>query len=321
MNRFRGFSIPLTVLAAMLVCAPLAAQTANAASAGSRAAKPIVQVEQRAPFAAGGHAAGGPAAVRFLSAGQMTAASRALLAGARPAIAARADFVGMQFNQGTWRYRQIVCPALPNHLFLRFMRNDGASDRSVFSVSIPRHGHGQVRVIPVLRRSYALYSPAPVSKATIDAFNQIRSEEGAGPNSSWLGTALCYAALAGADPMVGPLTGTQNQNPSHPGFVELQIPGRGGAIIRFINQAARPQPTLWTMIFNAQGTLLKVKHVPAGKGAARMIPSASQQPVAFSPIQVKQTALKSGHEAQKSTHESWKTRILRAIVRPSPSVR
>jgi hypothetical protein len=70
---------------------------------------------------------------------------------------------------------------------------------SVFTVSIPRGGDGRVRIIPIQRRGYSLFSPAPINALTISAFNHIRAEEH--PKApDWLGTGLCYAALAGAHP-------------------------------------------------------------------------------------------------------------------------
>jgi hypothetical protein len=90
-------------------------------------------------------------------------------------------------------------PALPEHLFLRFTRNDGAGDVSLFSASIPR-GEGRVRIIPIQRRGYSLFSPAPINAMTISAFNHIRDEERSDQAPDWLGTGLCYAALAGAHP-------------------------------------------------------------------------------------------------------------------------
>ena len=69
---------------------------------------------------------------------------------------------------------------------------------SVFSASVPRNGAGRVRIVPILKRGYSLFSPAPINALTISAFNHIRAEEGEAANSDWLGNALCYAALAGS---------------------------------------------------------------------------------------------------------------------------
>lgn len=324
MNRCRIASICLIVLAAVAVSVPLTAQTASDSSAGLREGKPITQVQPGVPFAVGGKSAEPGKAVAFRSAHQMTAADRRLLAGAESSIAKGAGFASLQLNEGRWSYRQIVCAALPHHLFLRFMRNNGADDRSVFSVSIPRNGRGRVRVIPILRRSYSLFSPAPVSSLMIDAFNQIRREEGAGRGSDWLDTALCYAALAGANPRVGPLTGAGIRSLSTPPMAEMQVPLKGGAIVRFTDEAARPHPTLWTMTFNSRGRLLNVKRSPAPRDAeaaippastklkGKLVPSASQEPIAFKPIEVKT----SRPSARRIPLEK---RLLNTIVKPKRS--
>jgi hypothetical protein len=129
-----------------------------------------------------------------------------------------------------------------------------------------------VRLMPVLRRGYSLFSPAGVNAGTIAAFNQIRREDGAGSNVGWLETGLCYAALAGADPSVGPLTGDQVFSTPTPPIAVMEVPLQGGAIVRFTDQASQPHPTLWILTFNPQGTLQKVEHQPAVPGPRWIIP-------------------------------------------------
>ena len=163
------------------------------------------------PFSPGSETAGPAAAIEFRSYDQMSRQDRDLAADAESAIGERAGFAGLEFNQGKWNYQQIVCPALPNHLFLQFTRNNGTGDVSVFSASIPRGGDGRVRIIPILRRGYSLFSPAPINALTISAFNHIRAEEHSDEPPDWLATGLCYAALAGAHPQVGPPEETEDQ--------------------------------------------------------------------------------------------------------------
>jgi hypothetical protein len=168
------------------------------------------------PFPLGGEATAPAAALEFRFFDQMSPRDRDLAAGAESTIGERAGFAGLEFNQGKWSYQQVVCSALPGHLFLQFTRNNGIGDVSVFSASIPRSGDGQVRIIPILRRGYSLFSPAPINALTISAFNHIRAEEQAGETPYWLATGLCYAALAGA----------------HPKALHFQAGGRGHLIYR-----------------------------------------------------------------------------------------
>jgi hypothetical protein len=202
--------------------------------------------------------------IEFRPVDQMTQKDRDLEADAESSIAERAGFADLEFNVGKWSYGQLVCPALPNHLFLRFIRNNGVGDVSVFSVAIPRNGEGRVRIIPIQRRGYSLFSPAPINALTISAFNHIRADENPDKAPGWLGTALCYAALAGANPQAAPLGERAGiQKFSAVSSAVLEIPNRGGAIIRFTDVAALPRPMVWTMTFNGKGKLLKAAHAAA----------------------------------------------------------
>lgn len=231
------------------------------------------------------------ATVELRPAEQMTAQDRALEAGAEAAIAEHAGMSGMDFTSGQWRYRQIVCPVFPRHLFLRFTRNQGMGDVSVFSASIPRAGGGQVRVIPIQRRSYSLFSPAPVNAMTIAAFNHIRAEEQSMQTGGWADVGLCYAALAGANPQIArpdKWTGGQRSYPaSYPGFgAELDYPSAGGAILQFIDASARPRPAEWTLVFDAKGKLVKAARRSAPMVVAKEThPQLAPKPPAISQAQ------------------------------------
>lgn len=205
---------------------------------------------------------------------QMTEKDRLLEADAESSIAERAGFVDLQFNAGKWSYQQLVCPDFPNHLFLRFTRDNGEGDRSVFSASIPRGGEGHVRIIPILRRSYSLFSPAPINEITIAAFNHIRNEENAESEPSWVGTALCYAALAGTNPVAVPL-GDASLTGGFPAASapELEIALDGEETIHFADASAKPRPMEWEMTFNKKGRLLKVQHPVNATGKPRLIPA------------------------------------------------
>jgi len=194
----------------------------------------------------------------------MTRQDRDVEADGESSIRERVNFVGLEFNDGNWTYQQIVCPVFPNHVLLKFMRNNGKGDESVFTASIPRMGEGRVRIIPILRRGYSLFSPAPVNALTISAFNHIRIEEHPAGPPDWLGTGMCYAALAGAHPQVD----LQDPGPDATSFAggvpaALEIPVEGGAVIKFLDVAAKPQPMEWTMTFDKKGRLLKATHIPA----------------------------------------------------------
>jgi hypothetical protein len=192
--------------------------------------------------------------VRFLTAGQMSAGDRALAVNAQAEIDRQARRAGIDPSRGSWTTSQVVCPALPQHLFLRFQRMGRMGERTIFSAAILR-GSGRAELIPLVANNHALLWPAPVGTATIAAFNRIRGEEPSGEKSDWLGTALCYAALDGAE------LGTAAPEQAPPAVLEAR--SGGGAVVRFTDAGALPQPLVWSLSFDIKGELLKVAQEPA----------------------------------------------------------
>jgi hypothetical protein len=281
---------PSRILSAALILAAIASAGVSRAQAGKEASTPQPAHTRMATpppmlFATGSGETAETTALDFRSQNQMTQEDRDLAAGAESSIRARAGVAGLEFNQGKWSYEQVVCSALPNHLFLRFTRNRGAGDVSLFTASIPRGGAGQVRVIPIQRRGYSLFSPAPINALTIAAFNQIRAEEQPDKAPAWLATGLCYAALAGTNPQIGPPEANGIPPFSAAPPATLEILRSGGAVIRFTDVAA-PRPMEWTMIFGSQGTLLKATHSPAA--------GTKQKAVARTPAVVQGKTVNSG---------------------------
>lgn len=274
MVRFPKLPIGIAAASAFL-CVSLAAQSAShrfSIFPHKHHAQTAIEAEPPAPFPLDKEEPPPATDVAFRSPGQMSEADRRLEASSESAIARQAAFEDFSLDNGHWTTQQIACRALPNHLFLRFTRDTGAGDRSVFSVSIPRNGNGHLRLIPVLRRGFSLYSPAPSNNGTVAAFNQIRREDGPDLNPGWLETGLCYAALAGANPSVGPLTGNAVLDSPAPPMAEMLVSLNGDAIVHFTDQAARPHPMLWSMTFSPKGTLLKVNREPADRNPHRIVP-------------------------------------------------
>jgi hypothetical protein len=283
--------VALTLSLAVAFAARAAAQS-DQSSSGSNSApntsglgikiQPVPSKVPPMPFPPGSEAPGHAKSIEFRTPEQMTEKDKLLEADAESSIQERTGWAAMDFSDGKWNYRQLVCPALPNHLFLQFTRNNGSGDVSVFSASIPRNGEGSVRIIPIQRRGYSLFSPAPINSLTISAFNHIRAEENASFPPDWLMTGLCYAALAGAHPetVLLPVLGDDNLETKFPAAMPatLEIPERGGAIIHFVDVAAAPHPMLWTMTFNGKGKLLKASHTTAPLITAKAVPPPTAQP-------------------------------------------
>jgi len=214
--------------------------------------------------------------IEFRAAHQMTERDRLLAADAESSIAEHAGLNGFALEQGKWNYQQVVCPALPNHLFLQYARNNGVGDVTVFSASIPRGGEGRVRIIPILRRGYSLFSPAPINALTISAFNHIRAEEAQARSSNWLGNGLCYAALAGGHPRIDISEDeAAARKPIAALTATLDVPIKGGEVITFADSAAIPKPMEWTMTFTSKGKLMKATHFPAPLTSSRPVPENS----------------------------------------------
>jgi hypothetical protein len=221
--------------------------------------------------------------VDFRSAEQISPQDRLLLADSESSIAEHAGFAGLEFSKGEWNTRQIVCPTFPSHLFVQYTRNNGVGDVSVFSASIPRNGNGRIRIVPILKRGYSLFSPAPINALTISAFNHIRSEDSDTANSDWLGNALCYAALAGARPAILAPDAEPSLHrpiPALTAAMDVEMQAKGFEVIRFDDAAARPHPMEWQMTFAHQGKLVKASHRPASMEAVK--PASQKNPVARS---------------------------------------
>lgn len=271
----RAKSFPPISAIALLVAGTLAcaAQTAVDLSSPVQFVRVVPQPVPYRPFPVGATpAATGLRTLELLPPEQMTEADRQLEAASERDLAARAAAVGIQYGHDGWSYRQIACAALPGHLLLRFARDNGPGDLSLFSASIPRSGQGKIRVVPLRRRGYSLFSPAPVNAQTVSSFNHIRAEEGSTVQADWLELGLCYAALAGASPWVLEPAPTERAGILPvPGMATLMVEQGRGAAVLFTDRAATPAPMDWALTFDERGTLLKASRRPAATLSSRML--------------------------------------------------
>jgi hypothetical protein len=237
------------------------------------AAKPVPQAKTLTPFSTNASPSGIEQFIVYHPLEQMSQSDRDLAAKTQSAIRDAAAFAGIDFDKEKWRYRQLECQALPGHLFLLFAGDSGVGDASLFSAAIPRAGKGRIRVIPVERRGFSLFSPAPVNALAMAAFNRIRAEEPASPPPDWLSTSLCYAALTeprsevSASPSPSP---EANIALSFPPTLEVGVDGE--STVRFVNVAESRQPMQWALTFDAKGQLVKVLHFPTPAYATTIVP-------------------------------------------------
>lgn len=276
MVRSRLFPLALATALAAVVPSLILGQTPDDATSSPPAHSRIVPMPNSVgPFSADVPQRKVNSLIEFVPASSMSEKDRLLAADAESSIAERAGFELLGLDQGKWTYQQIRCSALPGHLFLQYKRNNGAGDVTVFSASIPRDNDGRVRIIPIIKRGYSLFSPAPINALTISVFNHIRGEEPAENRSSdWLGTGLCYAALAGAHPqIVSPDVEPAIGKPIPAMTAVMDVENRGGEVISFADAAAQPHPMEWTLTFTAKGKLIKATHKPAPVIKVRAVPA------------------------------------------------
>jgi hypothetical protein len=230
------------------------------------------------PFSDGAPQSARVKLTEFRSESEMTAEDRDLAARAEPSIREGAALAGIEFDRGKWTRQQLVCQALPGHMFLVFKSDNGAGDVSLFSAAILRGGKGSVRIIPVQRRGFSLYSPAPVNPLTIGAFNHIRAEEPASKSADWLASALCYAALAGARPETSP----SSQKPSEASLSlsfppKLEVGPSGDSMVHFWDVAKERQLMQWTLTFDSKGQLLRVSNFATPQYVVQPLPALPAQ--------------------------------------------
>jgi hypothetical protein len=243
-------------------------------SGSSYKSRPIPRVAIIAPFASSVSSSGTTDPLEYRSGDRMPETDRALAANADPKIREAAALAGIEFDKGRWSVRQLVCSALPGHLFLIFEADNGPGDVSLFSAAIPRAGNGRVRIVPIERRGYSLFSPAPINALTVAAFNRIRSEEPENQSADWLATALCYAALAGAHPAISPAQKDPSGAKMPLAFPPtLEVGSSGDSTVRFVDGSTARQPTEWALTFSQKGRLLKVDRFATPNFAVTPIPA------------------------------------------------
>ena len=194
----------------------------------------------------------------------MTAADHTLVAAKGRAIADAASLASIDLLQGSWSLRQIDCPALPGHLFVRYRRDQGPGDVSEFTAAIERSGAGSVHAIPILRRSYTTLFEAPASAVAV--FNRVQQEEQSPRQPALLGLAQCYAVLAGSTGQ--PVTGaawpqgqpSMMRSVGNKKVVQISVPTESAT------------PAAWELTFGNSGMLEKAVSSSLDLGNARKVP-------------------------------------------------
>ncbi len=127
-------------------------------------------------------------------------------------------------------------------------------------------------MLPILRRSYSLFTPAAVNPITIAAFNAIREHEHLDRKVDWLATGLCYAALAGSDVKIPRVASEGNQGISLVMNSVLQVEEDGAAVVRFFDVSDPGQTKSWDLTFDKDGKLMSVAVTPVPELKPTLVP-------------------------------------------------
>jgi hypothetical protein len=208
------------------------------------------------------------AELEFRAPEAMTAEDRSLAEGAQTEIARRAGLQGFRLREDAgWGYEQAVCPAFPDHIILEYSRLEGddrPGDATLFSAVVPRGGEDHVRVIPVRRRGYSLWTPSSQNSLTMHDFNHMVKQSGL-PSDWWI-TTLCYTALAGGHVRgsLVPRTPEEEHYPL-PTSPMITVSKKGGAEIRFVDAGPATRRGEWVLEFAQNGELKKVRRVKSSE--------------------------------------------------------
>ena len=214
---------------------------------------------------------------RFRSMDQMTPGDRELACRSQASIAQKAGLLGLEFEAGPWTYEQLVCQILPNHLLLRFTRDKGKGDLSVFTASLSRVSSGGVTVIPIERRGYSMPVPAQGSALTVAKFNSILAEERLNKDPDVFEEAVCYAVVAGGHPQHAiPADDGQSKNEPGPLLVTEGVSISGNIVVHLADDGSLPRPMQWSVTFDRHGRLLMAELTMEGRTVLRPIPAAAQ---------------------------------------------
>lgn len=266
--RISGFRFAVPVLLTGLLSGGLTAQTPAPAArpARIRTVPAVRDISASSPFALDGH---GPA-FRIVPAADMSAQDRELVARSQATLRSAAALQNIDFAGGDWQHVQLACPSFPNHLLLRFERNNGSHDLSIFSAAISGDRSGGVRVLPILRRSYSLFSPAPRNARTIAIFNRLLREEKTAAKPDWASLAACYAAFSDQEPELGSATPAWSIAPQP----TLRLEEDGHASIEIVTLGSVAHR--WTLKFAPSGRLLSATSVLEQLPRVHAIPAMKQ---------------------------------------------
>lgn len=137
--------------------------------------------------------------LHHLSAGAMSAGDKEALREHWPALVNRARLFQFDLASSGWNYRQTVCPAFPNYLFLSFEHGPDPDGSSRF-VAVFEKDQPEVQLIPSFAHGARPFQGS-WRKGTYRVFNrmlrQVRGRQPISAAANWLVIGMCYAELSG----------------------------------------------------------------------------------------------------------------------------
>lgn len=219
-----------------------------------------------------------------LDAGGMSAADRALLQQREVDVSSAAAFYGFDISDSHWRYQQIVCRSLPDHIMLNFENDSVAHGPSHFVAVVPSNGD-KVQVVTEYAHGLLPFHAVWEKSAAYEAFNRMttsdRGEHELGPQSHWLNLSMCFVALTGHVPMaavpkenVEASEALTKRNGATP--IIMIDPGKD-AEVQF-SDVSMARTGNWRLRFDNRGRLTKAELDSVGPLKTRMVPMSSEIP-------------------------------------------
>jgi hypothetical protein len=213
-----------------------------------------------------------------LDAGGMSAADRALLQQREVDVSSAAAFYGFDISDGHWRYQQIVCRSLPDHMMLNFENDSVAHGPSHFVAVVPSNGD-KVQVVTDYAHGLLPFHAAWEKSAAYEAFNRMttsdRGEHELGPQSHWLNLSMCFVALTGHVPRaavpkenVEASEALTKRNGSTP--IIMIDPGKDAEVL--FSDVSMALTGNWRLRFDNRGRLTKAELDSVGPLKTRIVP-------------------------------------------------
>jgi hypothetical protein len=138
--------------------------------------------------------------LEHLQPAQMSAADYEVVSNLSPELSKEAALANFDISGAGWQYQQIVCPALPDYIFLAFTHGPDPNGSSRFVAMLPRNS-ARVRILSTYAHGLLPFEASWNRPGTFEVFNGLlRQERGTAPLSgapNWLMIAVCYAELSG----------------------------------------------------------------------------------------------------------------------------